>query len=74
VHILNLVVKSMMCQFDIPKKCWDTSQTTDESLDKLASNIDTEKDATRAEEELPEEGPIQDNDEGWVDEWDDMTE
>lgn len=71
-HILNLVVKSIMRQFDMPKKRWDA--TTDESLEKLAGNIEAEEDATRAEEDIPEDGPIQDNDEGWVDERDEMTE
>jgi hypothetical protein len=71
-HILNLVVKSIMRQFDMPKKRWDS--TSDEDLEKLAGNIEAEEDATRAEEDIPEDGPIQDNEEGWVDERDDMTE
>jgi len=71
-HILNLVVKSIMRQFDMPKKRWDA--TSDEDLEKLAGNIEAEEDATRAEEDIPEDGPIQDNEEGWVDERDDMTE
>ena len=72
MHILNLVVKSIMHQFDMPKKQWDA--TTDKTLEKLASNIEAEKDVMRAEEDIPEDGLIQDNEEGWVDEWDDMTE
>lgn len=74
-HILNLVVKSIMRQFDIPKKRWDA--TSDESLhdlQKLAGNIEEEEEATRAEEEAPEEGSNQDNNEGWIDEREGMTE
>jgi hypothetical protein len=43
-------------------------------LQKLASNIKAEEAVTRAEEEVPEEGSNQDNNEGWIDEWDSMTE
>ena len=56
----------------MPKKWWDA--TTDETLEKLASNIEAEEDAMQAEEDIPEDGPIQDNEEGWVDEQDNMTE
>jgi len=71
-HILNLVVKSIMHQFDMPKKRWDA--TTDETLEKLAGNIEAEEDTMQAEKDIPKDGLIQDNEEGWVDEQDDMTE
>ena len=63
-----------MCQFDISKKRWDA--TSDESLhdlQKLAGRIEEEK-VTCAEEETPEEGPSQDNNEGWIDKQEDMAE
>jgi hypothetical protein len=78
-HILNLVVKSMMHQFDVPKKRWDakTDERTDELLD-LAGDIEAEELETQREQEDsqegPEEGPSHDNDEGWVNEREDMTE
>jgi hypothetical protein len=74
-HILNLVVKSIMHQFDIPKKRWDVSDDKSiHDLQKLAANIKAEEEATRAEEEVPEDGSNQDNNEGWIDEHNDMTD
>jgi hypothetical protein len=78
-HILNLVVKSMMHQFDVPKKRWDakTNERTDELLD-LAGDIEAEELETQHEQEDSqdgkEEGLSHNNDEGWVDEREDMTE
>jgi hypothetical protein len=74
-HILNLVVKSIMHQFDVPKKWrkWNTqtSDGTRELLD-MASDMDEEELETVAEQEdfqgESEEGPIHDNNDGWVDE------
>ena len=51
-HILNLIVKSIMHQFDILKKWWDaTSNKSLHDLQKLAGNIEEEKEVTRTEEE-----------------------
>jgi hypothetical protein len=79
-HILNLVVKSILHQFDVPKK-WrrldpKTDDTTRELLD-LAGDIDEEEVEEAAEQEDPQdetdEQPCHDNDEGWIDERYDMT-
>jgi hypothetical protein len=66
-HILNLVVKSIMRQFDLPKK-------RDAELMNLAGDLEAEELAAQGEQEEPEEGPSLDNDEGWVDEREDMSE
>jgi hypothetical protein len=79
MHILNLVVKSMMHQFNVPKKRWDakTNERTDKLLD-LARDIEAEELEMQCEQKDsqkgPEEEPSHDNDEGWVDEQEDMTE
>jgi hypothetical protein len=80
-HILNLVVKSIMHQFDVPERRWDTN--ADESthhLQELAGDIEAEELETQAdqavspEDEDVEKGLGSDNDEGWVDEREAMTE
>jgi hypothetical protein len=73
-HILNLVVKSIMCQFDIPEK--KKGEVADEAtleLQKLAGDIE------RKESSFPcvvwqEDGEeaSRDNMKGWVDERDEM--
>ena len=86
-HILNLVVKSIMHQFDVPKKWrkWSshTNDTTRDLLD-LAGDIDEEELATVAEaaeleledpdQDETDEGPSLDNDDGWIDEQGDMIQ
>jgi hypothetical protein len=78
-HILNLVVKSIVCQFNVLKKRWDikTNERTDELLD-LARDIEAEELKMQCVQEDSqeglEEGPPHDNDEGWVDEREDMME
>ena len=71
-HVLNLVVKSIMHQFDVPKKRWDVVDETTHDLFKLAGNIEEEELETQIEQEdsqeEPEEGHRLDNDEDWVDE------
>jgi hypothetical protein len=75
-HILNLVVKSIMRQFDVPSKRSDAIM--DESayeLQKLAGDIEVDELVTQVEEDHSQEGgPCLDNDEGWVDEREDMTD
>jgi len=77
-HVLNLMVKSIMHQFDVPKKRWDVMDETTHDLFKLAGNIEEEKLEMQIEQEdsqeEPEEGPRLDNDEGWVDEQVGMAE
>jgi hypothetical protein len=82
LHILNLVVKSIIRQFDLPtsKKTSDDDSVEDDSLDeaskellKLAIEIDREEEmsACRGDEGDATED---DDDEGWVDEHEEMTE
>ena len=78
LHILNLVVQSIIRQFDLPK----SKRTTDsdghddeatEELLKLAGDIDLEEEIT---ERAGDEGDATEDDdnEGWVDELKEMTE
>ena len=68
-HILNLVVKSIMRLFDVPKDKKDG--LVDEELLNLAGEIEAEEDAT-IHENLADgdvaDGSSNDNVEGWVDE------
>lgn len=80
LHILNLVVKSIIRQFDLPKskKTSDGADEDDHTLDaatrellKLAGDIDLEERITVSDgdDEVADE-----EEEGWVDEHEDMTE
>jgi hypothetical protein len=81
LHILNLVVKSIIRQFDVPKsKRTSDSEGDDESIDeamrellKLAGDINLEEEITASagnEEDATED----DSEGGWVDEHEEMTE
>ena len=79
LHILNLVVKSIIRQFDLPK----TKKTSDDDEDK---ENDAEKEILKLADEIEQEEAMagingdeedateDDNDEGWVDEREEMTE
>ena len=84
LHILNLVVKSIIRQFDLPKskKTSDDSDADedDPTLDvatmellKLAGDIDLDEWITVSASDDDLEA-TDDEEEGWVDEHDDMTE
>src|SRR5258708_24374788 len=76
-HILNLVVKSIMHQFDVACKQKDKHDMMDEQaykLKKLGRDIKMEELATQADGDNEDEGPSQDSEEGWIDEWLNMTE
>lgn len=80
-HILNLVVKSIMHQFDVPSTSRPLDAEEDDTsceLFDLAGDFELEELETQAEQDDPqdgsEEGPFHDNDEGWIDERADMTE
>ena len=78
-HILNLVVKSIMHQFDLAGTRSDATQESTHELYKLAGDIEGEELETQNEQDddpqIPEEeASHDDNDEGWVNERDDMTE
>jgi hypothetical protein len=77
LHILNLVVKSIIQQFDLPKskkKPDDDDPILDAAtteLLKLAGDIDIEEQITVS---AGEDEVADDDVEGWVDEREDMTE
>jgi hypothetical protein len=82
LHILNLVVKSIIRQFDLPKskKTSDDADEDDPTLDaatkellKLAGDIDLEEWITVSASGDDSEA-ADDDEEGWVDEHEDMTE
>jgi hypothetical protein len=76
-HILNLVAKSIMHQFDVSGTKSDDTKESTHDLYRLAGDIETEEQETRDEQEEPQnpddDGPSDDNNEGWVDEREDMT-
>ena len=75
-HILNLVAKSILQQFDVPKvKRHETVNAATEELLKLAGDIEVEEwstafDSVRANSEDDSDN---DNVEGWIDERDLMS-
>ena len=72
-HILNLVVKSIMKQFDLPlaKKDNITDEVMMELL-RVAGNIEEEEVAMIQDSEGGDDE--NDNTEGWIDEWLNMSE
>ena len=80
LHILNLVVKSIIWQFDLPKskKTSDDEDVDDPTLDvamaellKFAGDIDLEEQITASSDD---DEAADNDDEGWIDEHKDMTE
>ena len=70
-HILNLVGRSAVKIFDIPKaKMGEVLSEAERELQELADGIDLEDIITRADEDWDDEGEGDDKDEaeGWVDE------
>jgi hypothetical protein len=70
-HILNLVVKSILHQFDLPKtKSAKSLDDGSKELLSLAGNVEDEDDvlSREGEGEVDTEEPEDDNIEGWVDE------
>lgn len=79
-HVLNLVVKSIMRQFDVPRKESDSGFTDERTreLEKLAGDIEDEELETQNDLEDGGQNPDDeeawdDNDEGWIDERDEMA-
>ena len=70
-HVINLVVKSIIRQFDLPTSKGDgnVNEATKELL-LLAGDIDFEEEAMGKDEE---DGVDGDNTEGWIDERETMT-
>jgi hypothetical protein len=71
-HILNLVVKSIMKEFDLPQ--FKKDGIADAELFKLAEDIEKEEAATIQDSEDTDDDVVDDNVEGWVDERFDMSE
>ena len=75
MHILNLVVKSILNQFEVsgarPRLSVMDEQA--EELRKLAGNLDKD-DLKHAEEDYMDEPEEDDNKDGWIDEWDEMAD
>jgi len=74
-HILNLVVKSVIHQFDLPKSKGDKIlDDTAKELLSLAGNIEFEEDELARRDANEEEEDEDDNIEGWIDERTLMTD
>ena len=77
-HIINLVVKGIMYQFDVPsKKSGAFTDERAEAYHMIAGDIEMDELLTQVESENSQEdkdGPLHDNDKGWIDEWDNMAE
>jgi hypothetical protein len=77
-HILNLVVKSIMHQFDVSSERSGFVNEESRELLKLAGDFETEEletqdDLEDTQQEQDGDGPHNDNDEDWIDEREDMT-
>jgi hypothetical protein len=73
-HILNLVVKSIMCQFDVSdKKKGDVADDATQELHRFAGELEHEELLSQSGIEQ-QDGNVgsMDNVEGWVDEQDEM--
>ena len=72
LHILNLVVKSIIKQFDLPKVASDAvlDEATKELLD-LAVDLDLEE--KQSQDKVEDDGE-EDNENGWVDERESMSQ
>jgi hypothetical protein len=70
-HILNLVVKSILRQFDLPKtKSGKSLDDGSKELLSLASNVEVEEEILSRDEDggVASEEPEDDNHESWIDE------
>jgi hypothetical protein len=69
LHIVNLIAKTLLKQFDVPKKGVDAAlDEAEQQLLELAAGIDLEEMVTVAENGLGGDSEDKDNMEGWVDE------
>lgn len=75
-HVIALVAKSSIRQFDVPKAQADAAlDDAEKELRNLAEGIDIEDEMTQSELDIPlagdnsdEEEPVEENVDGWVDE------
>lgn len=73
-HVLNLIAKSIIRQFDVPKVKQD--QMLDDGIQELqalAVDIDTEENVTRTSADVQDDEDEEDNVDGWIDERDKMS-
>ena len=69
LHIVNLITKSLLRQFDVPKKSADAAlNNTKRELINLAAGIDIEEMATIAKQGAGSDSEDNNDVEGWVDE------
>jgi hypothetical protein len=74
LHIVNLITKSLLKQFDVPKKSTDAALDDAEcKLINLAAGIDMEEALTVAEQGTGGDSEDNDNVAGWVDEMASMS-
>jgi len=74
-HVLNLVVKSVIQQFDLPKSKGDRIlNDAAKELLSLAGNIEFEEDELMGRNGKEDDEEEDDNVEGWIDELMDMTD
>lgn len=67
-HVVALVTKSSICQFDVPKGQADAAlDEAERELRELAEGLDIEEEKTEGEWDEPDEKDDDDTD-GWVDE------
>ncbi|KIM71997.1 hypothetical protein PILCRDRAFT_82276 [Piloderma croceum F 1598] len=68
-HIIALVAKSAICQFDVPKGQADAAlNEAERELRDLAEGIDIEDEMMQGEWEIPGDDDNEENGDGWVDE------
>lgn len=73
-HVLNLIVKSVIRQFDVPKaKQNETLNNRIQQLQVLAADIDLEEESTRNGVEIGSDENEEDNVDGWIDEREKMS-
>lgn len=75
-HILNLIAKSVIRQFDVPKARARDNEVFDEAtmaLIELAGNIDVEEQEMAESRDDGDDDEDDENVEGWMDEMDTMT-
>jgi hypothetical protein len=69
LHIVNLIAKSLLKQFDVPKKSADAAlDDAKHELINLTAGIDVEEMVTIADQGAGGDGEDNNNVEGWVDE------
>jgi hypothetical protein len=75
LHVVNLVAKTLLKQFDVPKKKVDEAlDEAERQLLELAADLDIEEATTVAENGLGGDSEENDDVEGWIDETSDLSD